>query len=230
MKAAVFLVLSGLSLPAQDIDFHHRTASFTNLEGRAYSKVALVKGDLDGVIWRDEKGNGGRICYTNLSAEFLDELGVPPERSAIAADRAARKAVADARYRAALAVQAEAQRLAKQKAQAELATNAMLAAQGGNVETPYNNYAPAYPNYYSDYAPFYPYGIGFGPRAPSAPSAPSAMSARSAQSPPSAPAAPPVQGSASALGTGSMLPAPSAPSAPMSGAAPGRAAISRTGR
>src|SRR3974390_380979 len=70
MKAAVFLVLSGLSLSAQDIDFHHRTASFTNLEGRAYSNVTLVKGDLDGLIWCDKRGSGGRICYTNLSVEF----------------------------------------------------------------------------------------------------------------------------------------------------------------
>ena len=39
-----------------------------------------------------------------------------------------------------------------------------------------------------------------------------------------------IQGSASASGAGSMLPAMSAPSAPMSGAAPGRAPIARMGR
>jgi hypothetical protein len=220
MRATVFLILSGFSLSAQDIPFANRTASFTTLEGRAYSDVTLVKGDLDGLIWRDRQGSGGRICYTNLDADFLDRLGIPSERIATARDRAGHKAVADARYRAELAAQARAQRLAKQKAQAERATNATAVAQGGNLETPYDSNASAYPSVYMDYAPVYPYVLGSAASAPSAPSAPSAMSAPSTLSFPSASPAAPGQNSASVPITVPMLPAPSAASAPMSGASP----------
>lgn len=233
MKAAVFFVLSVLSISAQDINLKNRVVSFRDLQGRAYFNVTLVRGDLDGLIWRDKKGSGGRICYTNLSADFLDTLGIPPERIAVAGDRAAQKAVADARYRAGLASQAEARRLASLKAQAELATNAVVAAQGSNQEPPYDDTVPAYPAPYGYYAPFYPYGIGFGPQAPPAPSAasaPSAMPGPMAPSSPSVQPAPTAPSHGSALSTGAMSPAPSAPSAPMSGGAPGRMQIPRTGR
>lgn len=232
MKAAVFLILSVLSISAQDINLKNRVASFTDLQGRAYFNVTLVKGDLDGLIWRDRKGSGGRICYTNLSADFLGTLGIPAERIAVAGDRAAQKAVADARYRAGLAAQAEARRLARQKAQADLETNAVVAAQGDYQEPPHYDTVPAYPMYYNDYAPFYPYGVGFGPPAPSAPSAasaPSAVSRPSVPSTPSVPLAPTAPSRPSVFSAGSMMPAPSAPSAPMSGAGPGRAPFSRRG-
>jgi len=215
-------MLSGLSLVAQDIEFTNRVASFSNLEGQYYFKVTLVKGDLDGLVWRDEKGGGGRICYTNLPADLLDSLGIPPERVDIARDRAEHKAVSDARYRAAMAAEGQVQQLARQKAQAERAAHAAQEVQAANAGSSYTLAAPAYPMFYYDYAPYYSYGSSL-PRAPSAPSAasvPSAGSAAAVPSTPSSPSAAPGQSSGSAVTSASTLPAPSAPSAPRYGGSP----------
>src|SRR5258708_2055599 len=56
MKAAVILaiVTVSLSVLARDITFTNKTASFTNLQGQIYNRVQLIRGDLDGLIWRDE--------------------------------------------------------------------------------------------------------------------------------------------------------------------------------
>lgn len=55
---------------ADDITFTNKAVSFTNLQGQIYQHVQLVRGDLDGLIWRD-KASGGRICYTNLCQRLV---------------------------------------------------------------------------------------------------------------------------------------------------------------
>lgn len=101
MAIAVLPVVWINSLVAQDIVFTNRIATFTNLQGRAYKGVRLVKGDLDGVIWREAEGvGGGRISYTNLDVALLDSWGIPTNRIETAKTRAGQKAVKDAQYRA----------------------------------------------------------------------------------------------------------------------------------
>jgi hypothetical protein len=127
MRTVVFFVAfvaGALSASAQNITFTNKTATFTNLEGQVYRDVALVRADLDGLIWRDENGSGGRICFTNLSQSFLDTLGIPPERVAVAKARAERRAVSEAQYRAAAAAEAQAQGQKRQEEQAKWAAGA----------------------------------------------------------------------------------------------------------
>jgi len=189
MKATVFLLLWGLSVSAQDIDFTNRIANFNSLEGKAYLAVTLIKGDLDGLVWRDGRGGGGRICYTNLEEEFLGRLGIPAEWIDIARDRAGHKAVSDARYQAANAAQARLQLQGQQMARADMESNATLVAQDASVAAAENTdmtsypsadsgYTPIYPNPYSYYPVVYMIGPGSAARAPSAPSALPARSAR----------------------------------------------------
>ena len=62
MKATLFLSFLAavfLSALADDITFTNKTASFTNLQGQLFKGVQLVRGDLDGLIWRD--GASGAI-------------------------------------------------------------------------------------------------------------------------------------------------------------------------
>jgi hypothetical protein len=101
MKWLCFAFFAGTAL-AQDITFPNRTATFTNLQGRVFKDVTLIKADLDGVVWREGAG-GGRICYTNLSPALLEAWGIPTNRIGVARARAQRKAATDAQYRAAQA-------------------------------------------------------------------------------------------------------------------------------
>jgi hypothetical protein len=95
------------SLLAQDIIFTNKTATFTNLEGRVYTNVTLVKANRDGLIW---SGDGmGVVCYTNLSPVFLKSLGIPAERIEQARARSAQRAASNSKYRAQAAAQAQAQ-------------------------------------------------------------------------------------------------------------------------
>ncbi|MGO8928196.1 MAG: hypothetical protein ACLQU3_15105 [Limisphaerales bacterium] len=55
---AVSLLLLGTPLLAQDITFTNKTATFTNLEGRVYTNVTLVKATDYGLVWRDKEGMG----------------------------------------------------------------------------------------------------------------------------------------------------------------------------
>jgi hypothetical protein len=55
---------------AQDITFTNRMATFSNLEGRLFFNVTLVKANQDGVIWRDGAG-GGSGWYANLNPALL---------------------------------------------------------------------------------------------------------------------------------------------------------------
>jgi hypothetical protein len=73
------------------IAFHDRIETITNLQGRVYDHVKLVRGDLDGLIYLNDSG-GGRISYTNLPPEKLEELGIDTNRIAVAAERAAMSA------------------------------------------------------------------------------------------------------------------------------------------
>ena len=114
MKLLCFVLLGGAAL-AQDITFTNRTATFTNLEGRLFSNVTLVRASQDGVIWRDDSG-GGQVSYTNLNPALLKEWGIPLERIEQARVRAGQKAVADAQRRAALAAQLAAQQAAQLEA------------------------------------------------------------------------------------------------------------------
>lgn len=102
----VVILMAALPTFAGDIIFTNKVESFTNLQGVAFKHVTLVKGDLDGVIWRDAP-SGGRICYTNLHPELLESWGISSNRIDIALARAQHKAVADAKYRAAWAAEAQ---------------------------------------------------------------------------------------------------------------------------
>ena len=89
MKWLCFALFAGASL-AQDITFTNRTASFTNLEGRVFTNVTLVKATENGIVW---KGDGlGMVPYTNLSPRVLASFGVPPERIEEAKAKAAKYA------------------------------------------------------------------------------------------------------------------------------------------
>ncbi len=112
------------------IAFTNKTATFTNLQGRVFKDVELVRGDLDGLIWRRE-ASGGRICYTNLDTEVLESFGISSNRIAVALARAQHKAVADAQYRAAWAAESAAKAQADEAAaarEAKVAPKRQLAA------------------------------------------------------------------------------------------------------
>ena len=88
--ALLALVLLEGSVLAQDILFNNRTAIFTNLDGRLYTNVTLVKATEDGIIW---EGDGlGMVPYTKLSPEVLESFGVPHERVEQAKAKAAKNA------------------------------------------------------------------------------------------------------------------------------------------
>jgi len=93
-------VLSALAVHASDtIEFTNRVETFTNLQGQVFSQVMLIRGDLDGVVWRKE-ASGGRICFTNLSLGFMAYLGIPTNRVQIARTRAAQSAQEHSRFMA----------------------------------------------------------------------------------------------------------------------------------
>jgi len=211
MKATLCLIVlatASLPAPADDITFTNKTATFTNLQGQLYRRVQLVRGDLDGLIWRD-KASGGRICYTNLHPDLLESFGISSDRIEIARARAQHKAIADARYRALTLAEAQARLLTRAEP-----TNAPSPAPwsgGPDADAPgfaYDpgvaygpgfgyrpgfGYSPAFgygPWGYYDPGFIYP-GYVYGPPAPSAPSALSAPSVPLAPSAPSAPRLPP---------------------------------------
>ena len=75
---------------AENINFTNQTTTITNAQGEPM-KVDLIYGDLDGIIYQCP-GGGGRLSYTNFSPAELESLGVPTNRIALAADRAAQRA------------------------------------------------------------------------------------------------------------------------------------------
>jgi len=183
MKPALFLAILGTvfhSALADDITFTNRTATFTDLQGRSYRKVQLVRGDQDGLIWRNGV-SGGRICYTNLDADLMESFGISSNRIEGARARAEKKAIADARYRSLVFTKAG----TKPQGQAGQ-TNAVvsLSEPNGSGVTDYARvpYDPGYP-----YPPAFIYGFGEPTVAASAPSAMSSPTAATALSAPSAP-------------------------------------------
>jgi|SRR5579862_2270286 len=110
---------------SQDIILSNKTATFTNLQGRVFQAVQLIRGDWDGVIWRDGVG-GGRVCYTNLNPAMLEAWGIPTNRIEIARTRAARKALSDARERVEAQIQAQEDVVSRAKTAAQEAAVAAL--------------------------------------------------------------------------------------------------------
>ena len=96
----LFVVGFGGTASGQDtITFTNKTATFTNLQGRAYQDVRLVRADLTGIVYREAEGvSGGRVCYTNLPAAFLESLGISSNWIADAKAKADRRAAANAAY------------------------------------------------------------------------------------------------------------------------------------
>jgi regulator of protease activity HflC (stomatin/prohibitin superfamily) len=129
VSACVSWVLAfGLNAAAEIsgvINLTNRNETLTNLQGQVYSNVDLVRADLDGVVYRSESG-GGRISYTNLSPARLETLGIPTNRIAVAAERAAmnaeqRKADYEHRLEQAAANQQQAEKRMQAQAQAQAA-------------------------------------------------------------------------------------------------------------
>jgi hypothetical protein len=92
--ALAFAALAPTTARAETNDvimFTNRYDTITNLQGHTYDHVKLVRGDLDGLVYLTD-GGGGRISYTNLPPEKLEELGIDTNRIAIAAERAAMSA------------------------------------------------------------------------------------------------------------------------------------------
>jgi hypothetical protein len=113
------MILPEAGLCSDSIEFTNKVASFTNLQGETFTQVVLVRGDLDGVIWRNGS-SGGRVCYTNLDPLLLERWGISTNRIEIARSRAARKAAVEAASRAQAIARARAEATAKAKQDADL--------------------------------------------------------------------------------------------------------------
>ena len=100
MKIILALLIS-ITTQAQEINLTNRVATFTNLEGRVYKAVHVVKGTADGIVYREQESTGGGlVSYTNLAPALLAAWGIPLDRMEKARLRAASKAVQDAKFRA----------------------------------------------------------------------------------------------------------------------------------
>lgn len=102
----------------QDVDLRNRVVTFTKLDGQMLREVQIVRGDQDGIVWR-KAASGGRICYTNMSADLLESWGISSNRIQVARERAAKKALSDAQYRAQRSKAAQAEREARLKQDTE---------------------------------------------------------------------------------------------------------------
>lgn len=195
--ASIFVLLAAALFSARgdDITFTNQNATFTNLQGQLYQGVQLVRGDLDGLIWRDG-ASGGRICYTNLAPDLLESFGISSNRIGVAGARAQHKAIADARYRAAAFAQGQAE-LKVGTGTTNRATDAPWLNGAGVTDASIGDNGPGFSYapgagfnplvYYNPgYYPFYVTGpdgpVPQAPLAPSAPSAPFAPSAPRARS------------------------------------------------
>ena len=221
MKAALFFAVSVTAFQyavAEDITFTNRIATFTNLQGQLFRLVQLARGDQDGLIWRDG-ASGGRICYTNLHPALLEYFGISTNRIEIARDRAEKKALADARYRAQLFAGAQA---GQHVTSATNETDTAVTWPQGSVATTVANGLTYNPNnlmypvtFQNGFIPFDP-TLGSAPSAASAPSAGSALNAGSAPRASSSPTSGPASSAPSAPVLPPAFSAPSAPSAPPS--------------
>lgn len=201
---------------AGDITFTNRTATFKDLQGRTYRHVQLIRGDSDGLIWRDG-ASGGRICYTNLDANLLESFGISSNRIEVAKARAEKKAIADARYRSTAFARPQ-----PKPGQAE-PTNAVEQVSSSSWSTAPDSVNAPYPITYP-YPQVVYYGFGGPGFAASAPSAASSPTAQSALNSPIPPGAEPSLNSRPALGVPL---APLAPAAPTAPSAPSPAPVRR---
>mgnify|MGYP001546784762 CR=1 FL=1 len=142
MKALLLLLVFVPPVFAQsDIDLGHRTATFTNLQGRVYQDVQLDRATLDGLIYsKPTDSTIGMVKYSDLNTNFLTSLKIPADRIQIAARRQAALAAETKQYDAA------SHRLALQQQQAELAnatavSQAQAAAASGATSTTETNSA-----------------------------------------------------------------------------------------
>ena len=120
MRILALCLLAASALAQQGtITFTNKIATFTNLEGRIFKDVQLVRADLDGLIWMQDVTSAGRICYTNLDPDVLESFGISSNRIAVALARAQHKAVARAQEQMAIAASARAKlgQAAKEAAQ-----------------------------------------------------------------------------------------------------------------
>jgi hypothetical protein len=120
---ALNAAVSACVVHGEDIEFANRVVSFTNLQGEAFRDVQLIRGDLDGVVWRAGV-SGGRVSYTNLDGLLLGAWGISSNRVGVARSRAEQKAALAAQERAAAIARARTQALTKAKAEAEWAAGA----------------------------------------------------------------------------------------------------------
>lgn len=98
------IVVSAGAQTNRIITFTNRFATFTDLRGRVYEGVELVRADFDAIIYLTPTG-GGQVYYTNLAPKTLQEFGIPTNRIELAALRA--EARRQQRLQAALEAQAE---------------------------------------------------------------------------------------------------------------------------
>ena len=81
MKRILLLLFLGFVgvTPGQDaIRFTDKLVTFTNLAGRAFRDVRLVRADKAGIVYlATDSVAGGLVPYTNLPAAFVESLGIP---------------------------------------------------------------------------------------------------------------------------------------------------------
>lgn len=118
MKAILPVLATTLSCFAEDLTFTNRILTFTNLQGKAFVQVELVRADLDGLIWRSGS-MGGRVCYTNLDPLLLESLGIPTNRIKVAQARAESRAESERKARLVMTAEAQAQQVDQAKAAAQ---------------------------------------------------------------------------------------------------------------
>jgi hypothetical protein len=63
--------------PLAAIDLGGKLMTFTNLHGKTYENVKLVKADPRAGLIYSFDGGEGSVAFNNLSLEFLDQIGVP---------------------------------------------------------------------------------------------------------------------------------------------------------
>jgi len=93
MLSLLALVWIGGSSWAQEIVFTNLAATITNLQGRVYTNITLIKATPKGLVWRRE--GMGFLNYTNVNPAVLEALGVPTNWVKQANVRAATRAAAE---------------------------------------------------------------------------------------------------------------------------------------
>ena len=88
------------SISASEVVFTDKTVSVACLNGTTLKAVNLLKADLDGLTW-EKDGAKGRVCYTNVPAAFLSEIGLSTNVIETARRRAERYTTGIQRDRAA---------------------------------------------------------------------------------------------------------------------------------